>query len=220
VADIGLAHDADGERLGIVTETGEALSEELTLALATDIKLRRGGGSVVTNISTTRAIEAIAARYGAQVIRTPVGQSYISEAMLEHKAVIGGEGNGAVALPEVHATGDSAAAIGLILRELAATGQKVSELIANLPRYAMRKHYVNVAPNLLFSVLNEARKEAEKTKADEIDLSDGIKLSWPDGWLHLRASNTESMIRIIAEATTETRAEELSAWARDRLRVG
>jgi phosphomannomutase len=220
VADIGLAHDADGERLGIVTETGEALSEELTLALATDVKLRRGVGPVVTNISTTRAIEAIAVRYGAQVIRTPVGQSYISEAMLEHKAAIGGEGNGAVALPEVHATGDSAAAIGLILSELAATGQKVSELIANLPRYAMRKHYVNVAPNLLFSVLNEARKEAEKTEADEIDLSDGIKLSWPDGWLHLRASNTESMIRIIAEATTETRAEELSAWARDRLRVG
>lgn len=219
-ADIGLAHDADGERLAIVTETGEPLSEELTLTLTTDIKLRRQAGPVVTNVSTTRAIETIASRYGAPVIRTPVGQSYISEAMLEHQAVIGGEGNGAVALPEVHATGDSAAAISLILSELAATGQKVSELIANLPRYAMRKHYVNVAPNLLFSVLHEARKEAEKTAADEIDLSDGIKLAWPDGWLHLRASNTESMIRIIAEAESESRVTELLNWGLDQIRKG
>lgn len=217
-ADIGFAHDADGERLGIVTETGEPLSEELTLALATDIKLRRQVGPVVTNVSTTRAIETIAARYGAQVIRTPVGQSYISEAMIEHQAVIGGEGNGAVALPEVHATGDSAAAIGLILNELAATGRKVSELVANLPRYTMRKHYVNVAPNLLFSVLHEARKEAEAAGADEVDLSDGIKLSWPDGWLHMRASNTESMIRVITEAENEHRADELLNWAVDRLK--
>lgn len=219
-ADIGLAHDADGERLGIVTETGEPLSEELTLTLVTDIKLRRQVGPVVTNVSTTRAIETIASRYGASVIRTPVGQSYVSEAMLEHQAIIGGEGNGAVALPEVHATGDSAAALSLILSELAATGQKVSELIANLPRYAMRKHYVNVAPNLLFSVLHEARREAEKTEANEIDLSDGIKLSWPDGWLHLRASNTEAMIRIIAEAESESRVTELLNLGLDQIRKG
>jgi phosphomannomutase len=217
-ADIGFAHDADGERLGIVTETGEPLSEELTLAVAADIKLSRTPGTVVTNISTTQAIEKIASRYNSSVIRTPVGSAYISEAMLEHNAVIGGEGNGAVAVPEVHATHDGAAAVGLILEQMAATGKPISELVANLPRYPMLKTHVPVAPNLLFSVLNDIRKEAENANADEIDLSDGVKLSWADGWLHVRASNTEAMIRLIAEAESEERTRELMDWAVDRLK--
>ncbi len=217
-ADIGFAHDADGERLGIVTETGEPLSEEMTLALATEIKLSRTPGTVVTNISTTQAIEKIASRHNSNVIRTPVGAAYISEAILDHNAVIGGEGNGAVVIPEVHATSDSAATIGLMLEQIAKTGERVSELAANLPRYAMLKHYVEVAPNLLFSVLNDVRRDAEKTDAGDIDLSDGIRLSWMDGWLHIRASNTESMIRVIAEAEDEGRANDLMAWAKDRLR--
>ncbi len=217
-ANIGFAHDADGERLGIVTEVGEPLSEEMTLALAADIKLSRAPGPVVTNISTTQAIERIAARYNSEVVRTPVGTAYISEAMLEHHAVIGGEGNGAVAIPEVHATNDSAAAVGLILEQMAKTGKSISELVANLPRYAMLKTHVQVAPNLLFSVLNEIRGEAEGTDADDIDLNDGVKLSWADGWLHVRASNTESMIRVIAEAEDERRTRELMDWALDRLR--
>src|SRR5581483_8466247 len=185
-ADIGFAHDADGERLGIVTETGEPLSEELTLALATEIKLSRKSGAVVTNISTTRTIEAVASRHGASVIRTPVGTAYISEAMLEHRAVIGGEGNGAVALPEVQPTNDSAAAIGLILEHLAGTGMRISEMVAQLPRYTMLKHYVQVEPHLLYSVLQEVRGEVERAGAAEVDLSDGIKLFWPDGWVHIR----------------------------------
>lgn len=217
-ADIGFAHDADGERLAIVTETGEALSEEMTLAIAAEIKLSQTPGMVVTHLSTSGTIEAIAARHNSSVVRTPVGQAYISEAMLEHKAVIGGEGNGAVAIPEIHATNDSAATIGLILEHLAKTGKKISEIAASLPRFTMLKHYVPVAPNKLFSVLNEIRAEAETAGADEIDLSDGIKLTWPDGWLHIRASNTESMIRLIAEAENETRASELLDWAVNRLK--
>ncbi|MGH9803238.1 MAG: phosphoglucosamine mutase, partial [Blastocatellia bacterium] len=217
-ADIGFAHDADGERIAIVTETGEALSEEMTLAIAAEITLSQKPGTVVTHLSTSGTIEAIAARYNSNVVRTPVGQAYISEAMLEHNAVLGGEGNGAVAIPEIHATNDAAATIGLILEHLAKTGQKISAVAAGLPRFTMLKHYVPVAPNKLFSVLNEIRTEAETAGAGEIDLSDGIKLSWPDGWLHIRASNTESMIRLIAEAESEVRAEELLAWARDRLR--
>jgi phosphomannomutase len=226
-ADIGFALDADGERLGVVTETGEPLSEEMTLALATDIKLgmpgragqqRHAPGVVVTNISTTQTIEKIAARYNADVIRVPVGAAYISEAILEHDAWIGGEGNGAVALPEIQATHDSAAAIGLILEQMASTGITASGLAANLPRYTMLKHYVQVEPNLLFSVLNDVREAAEKANADEVDMSDGIKLSWADGWVHVRASNTESMIRVIAEAENDRRAGELMEWARDRLK--
>ncbi len=215
-ADIGFAHDADGERLGIVTEAGEALSEEMTLAIAAEIKLSQTPGVVVTHLSTSRAIDAIAARYNSTVIRTPVGQAYISEAMLEHNAVLGGEGNGAVAIPEIHVTNDAAATIGLLLEHIAKTGKRISEIAAAVPRYTMLKHYVPVAPNLLFSVLNEVRREAEIANADEVDLSDGIKLSWPDGWLHVRASNTESMIRVIAEAESEARANDLLGWAMER----
>jgi phosphomannomutase len=219
-ADIGFALDADGERLGVVTETGEPLSEEMTLALATEIKLRRAPGAVVTNVSTTQAIEKIAARYRSEVIRVPVGAAYISEAILEHNAALGGEGNGAVAIPEVHATSDSAAAIGLILEEMAVTGKLVSELVTSLPRYTMLKHYVQIEPNLLYSALQNVRDETERADATEIDLSDGVKLFWPDGWVHIRASNTESMIRVIAEAEDERRAGELMDWARDRLKQG
>jgi phosphomannomutase len=225
-ADIGFAHDADGERLGVVTETSEPLSEEMTLALATDIKLSGLGGLsqtpgvVVTNISTTQAIEKIAARYGSNVIRVPVGAAYVSEAILEHNAVIGGEGNGAVAIPEIHAAADSAATIGLILEQMARTGKKVSELVANLPRYTMLKYSMKIEPNLLYSAIQNARDESERVGAAEIDLSDGVKLAWPDGWVHIRASNTESMIRVIAEAETEARARELLYWARDQIKKG
>ena len=217
-ADIGFAHDADGERIGIVTESGEALSEELTLAIAAEIVLSQKPGVVVTNLSTSRTIEAIAERYNSAVIRTPVGQPYISEAILENNAVLGGEGNGAVTIPKVQVTNDAAATIGLILEHLAKSGKRISDLSASLPRFTMLKHYVPVAPNLLFSVLNEVRSEAETAGAADVDLSDGIKLSWPDGWLHIRASNTESMIRIIAEAENESRASGLLDWAIDRLK--
>lgn len=217
-ADIGFAHDANGERLGIVTETGEPLSEEATLAIATAIQLQRKSGVVVTHISTSSVIEKIAASYGAQVIRTPVGQSYISEAMLEHQAVLGGEGNGAVAIPEVHCTNDSAAMIGLLLEYLATSGKKISEVAASLPSSVILKRYVPIEPQLLFSKLNEVRNKVESADATSIDFSDGIKLAWPDGWLHIRASNTESMIRVIAEAETDQRARDLLDWAIDRVR--
>lgn len=218
-ADIGFAHDADGERIGIVTEQGEPLLEEMTLAIATEIKLSRTPGGVVTNVSTTRAIDAIAERHrGSFVIRTQVGAAHISEAILEHNAVLGGEGNGAVAIPEIHATNDSAAAIVLILEEMAKSNRSISGIVAGLPRYAMRKKFIQVAPHLLFSVLNEIRDDVESAEATGVDFSDGIKLLWPDAWLHIRASNTESMIRVIAEAETDRRAAELMDWAIDRIR--
>jgi phosphomannomutase len=217
-ADLGFAHDANGERLGIVLETGEPLSEEATLAIATDIKLQQQSGAVVTHISTSSVIEKIAARYNAQVIRTPVGQSYISEAMLEHQAVIGGEGNGAVVIPEVHYTNDSAATMGLILSYLAISGKRISEVAANIPTTFMLKRYVPVAPQLLFSKLNDTRHKIQDADATSIDFSDGIKLTWPEGWVHIRASNTESMLRVIAEADDQQRAHELLDWALDRVR--
>jgi phosphomannomutase len=218
-ADVGFAHDADGERLGIVTEKGEALSEELTLALATYIRLQHRVGPVVTNVCTSSAIDQIAEQYGATVIRTPVGQAYISEAMLEHDAVLGGEGSGGIALPEVHPTHDSAAAIGLILEHLARSNETVSELVDKLPRLSMIKHNIQLEPNRLYSILNRFRLTVERERL-AYDLTDGIKVSLPDGWIHARASNTESMIRVISESADEPRARQLLEWARDRIDRG
>jgi phosphomannomutase len=215
-ADIGFAHDADGERLGIVTEAGHALSEESTLALATRIRLQQSAGVIVTNVSTTGAIEQIAALHGGSVVRTQVGQTYISETMLEHNAILGGEGSGGVTVPQVHLTHDSAAAIGLILEGLARSGQRVSDIIEQLPSLVMLKHNLAVEPNRLYSLLQDFRVAIEREQL-ACDLTDGIRVDLPEGWIHVRASNTESMIRIIVEAEDATKARRLLDWVRDRL---
>ena len=216
-AAIGFAHDADGERLGIVTDLGEPLSEEMTLAIAADIRLRKQPGVVVTNVSTSSAVDVIAARYGGSVVRVPVGQAYISEGLSEHHGVLGGEGSGGITVPEVHLTHDSAAAIGLILEYLAETGERISELVAGLPRLTTLKHNVVVAPHRLYSVMQEFRAAVEE-EGLEVDSSDGIKVRLANGWVHVRASNTESMIRIIVESSEKTAAQELLDWARDRIK--
>jgi phosphomannomutase len=215
-ADIGFAHDADGERLGIVTELGEPLSEELTLALATRIRLERNAGTVVTNVSTTSAIEKIAAVYGGTVVRTPVGQTYISESMIELQGVLGGEGSGGVTVPELHSTHDSAAAVGLILEGLARTGRPVSKFVQDLPRLTMLKYNLPVEPNRLYSVLQNFRIAIEREHLS-CDLTDGIRVLLPQGWIHVRASNTESMVRVIVEAEEMADAHHLLDWVRDRL---
>lgn len=216
-ADIGFAHDADGERLGIVTELGEPLSEELSLPIAAEIRWQQRNGPIVTNVSTGSAIDQLAARYGATVLRTPVGQPYISEAIIEHDAILGGEGSGGIAVPEVHPTHDSAAAIGLILERLASSDIKISDLARQLPSLTMVKYNVEVEPNRLYSLLQNFRLLVESESLDH-DLTDGVKVSLPDGWVHARASNTESMIRLIAEASDAKRAQDLLDWARDRIR--
>lgn len=216
-AAIGFAHDADGERLGIVTDLGEPLSEEMTLAIAADIRLRKKTGKVVTNVSTSSAIDIIAARHGGSVVRTPVGQAYISEGLIEHNGVLGGEGSGGITVPEVHLTHDSAAAIGLILEHLAQTGERISDLVAQLPRLTTLKHNMVVEPHRLYSVLQEFRATVEQ-EGLEVDSTDGIKVTLPGGWIHVRASNTESMIRIIVEASEKAEAQALLDWTRDRIR--
>ncbi len=216
-AAVGFAHDADGERLGIVTDRGEPLSEEMTLAIAADIRLRKKKGVVVTNVSTSSAVDMIAARHGGSVVRTPVGQAYISEGLIEHNGVLGGEGSGGITVPEVHLTHDSAAAIGLILEYLAQSGERISDLVDGLPRLTTLKHNVAVEPHRLYSVMQEFRAAVEQDGL-EVDFSDGIKVALPQGWVHVRASNTESMIRIIVEAEEKAAARELLDWARDRVR--
>lgn len=217
-ADIGFAHDADGERLGIVTDLGEPLSEEFTLAIASDIRLRARPGTVVTNISTSSAVDRIAARYDSKVVRTPVGQAYISEAVVEQNAVLGGEGSGGVTVPEMHATHDSAAAIGLILEHLARSGgERVTDLVQQLPCWTTLKHNVPVSPNRLYSMLQNFRSRVEQ-EGLAYDSTDGVKVTLNQGWAHVRASNTESMIRIIVESEDPSEARQILDWTRDRLK--
>ena len=215
-ADIGFAHDADGERLGIVTELGEPLSEEMTFAIAVEIRLRQSVGAVVTNVSTTSAIDKIASRHGGRVLRTPVGQPYISEGLIECDGILGGEGSGGVTVPELHLTHDSAAAVGLILEGLARSGKSVSNFVEDLPRLTMLKHNLPVEPNRLYSVLQNFRVAIEREQLTH-DLTDGIRVVLPQGWVHVRASNTESMIRVIVEAEETRSAHNLLDWVRDRL---
>jgi len=215
-ADVGFAHDANGERLGLVTADGTAHSEETTLVLAAAISLRGSPGTLVTNISTTRGVDDVAAAHGGTVVRTPVGQSYVSEAMVEHQAVVGGEGNGGVAVPRILCSHDAAAAVGLILEHLARTGRSLRACIDDLPRYEMVKLDFPVKPSEIYSVLQAFRDEIEHDHP-EADVSDGIKVPLRDGWVHVRASQTESLVRIIAEAPTSTRARDMADWARDRM---
>ncbi len=161
-------------------------------------------------------MDAIAARHGGTVLRTPVGQAFVSEAMVETGAVVGGEGSGGVVVPRVQLTHDSAAAVGLILEHMALTGERASELASRLPRLAMLKHDVNVEPNRIHSLLQRLYEELEREGA-EYDQTDGVKVAWPDGWVHVRGSNTESLVRVIAEAEAPARALELLDWARDRV---
>jgi phosphomannomutase len=218
-ADIGFAHDADGERLGLVTADGEALSEERTLTLAAAIALAQVPGTVVTNVSTTRAVDEVAKRHGSTVVRTPVGQSFISEAMLEHHAVIGGEGNGGVAVPRVLVSHDAAAAQGLIIEHMARSGSSLRELVDRLPSFAMVKHDFAEKPSVLYSVLQDFRDTIER-EGLRADTTDGVVVTFDNGWVHVRASQTESMIRVIAEAATPARARDLADWVRDRLGAG
>lgn len=218
-AHLGLVLDADGERLSLVDETGQPLSEELTLPLAVEAALSRRTGPVVTNVSTTGLVDRVAQRHGGTVVRTPVGQAYVSEAIVEHGAVVGGEGNGGVAVPEVHATHDSAATIGLLLRHLAHDGRPLSALVADLPTLVVRKLAVAVPPSTIYSALAELREAVGEVEGATVDHTDGVKILWPDGWVHVRASNTQSLVRIIAEADEAERAQELLDWARERLKA-
>jgi len=186
------------------------------LVLAARLRLERTPGTVVTNVSTTGALEEIAARYQANVVRTPVGQAYISEAMLEHRAVLGGEGSGGVTVPQVQFSHDSAAAIGLILESLAHSDQRISAIARDLPQLVMMKRNVSVEPNLLYSVLQNFRVDVERERLT-YDLTDGIRVMLPEGWVHVRVSNTESLIRLIVEAKNEVDARNLIDWTRDRL---
>ncbi|MCF7823738.1 MAG: phosphoglucosamine mutase [Candidatus Marinimicrobia bacterium] len=209
-ADIGIATDPDADRLAVIDEFGNPLVEEYTLVLAAYHALRNAAEEdrrpIVTNLSTTMALDDLAQRYHRQVIRTPVGEIHVARKMQQVDSLIGGEGNGGVILAESHLGRDSLVASGLILSLLAETGQSIREIANDLPRYEMVKDRISVQGYNPGDILKAL---AEKYASLSPNLEDGVKITWKGRWVHFRASNTEPIIRIFAEGATRTVAASL-----------
>jgi phosphomannomutase len=206
-ADLGLAVDPDSDRLALVSEQGIPLGEEYTLALAVDFMLRLRPGKVVANVSTSRVLDDLAAKHGATVERTPVGEIHVAKHMRASGAVIGGEGNGGVILPEVHLGRDAIAGIALILQHLANSGGTLSELHHSLPQYVMSRRRLHLSERSQIEKTLSAIKE--KYRHENLDTRDGVKILRARSWVQVRASNTEPIVRIMAEAPTAAEAEGL-----------
>lgn len=204
--DVGFAVDPDADRLAIVSERGIPLGEEYTLALAVKFLLGKRRGTVVVNASTTKAIEDVAAEYGSTVERTKVGEIHVAKKMQQIKATIGGEGNGGVILPDIHLGRDAPVAIALTLQHLLEWGESLSELYLSLPQYVMAKRKIELANADLDAMMAEVEKRYSQ---ENCDFTDGIKILWRDSWVHLRKSNTEPVIRIIAEARSKEKADQI-----------
>lgn len=207
-AHLGFALDPDSDRLAIIDENGRYIGEELTLALATLARLRRERGPVVINLSTSRVIEDIAARFGCVCHRAAVGEANVADRMIEVGAVIGGEGNGGVIDPRVGYVRDPFIGMALILGLMAETGRKLSELVNELPRYAIVKDKYTVTPERLPSLFEALTTRWPEAK---VNRDDGLRLDWADRWVQVRASNTEPIVRVIAEAPSAEVASGLCA---------
>ena len=210
-ATVGFAQDPDADRLALVDERGEYIGEEYTLALSVWSVLSRRPGPVAANLSTSRMVDDVAARFGVRVLRTPVGEAHVARTMLAEQCVIGGEGNGGVIDPRICYVRDSLSAMSLVLQLMAATGRSLSQLVADLPRYVqVKQKYEAPRERIDAAVAAVTRAFADHRP----NTADGVRVDLPEGWLHVRASNTEPIVRIIAEARTEAAAEALVARAK------
>jgi phosphomannomutase len=196
-ADIGFAQDPDADRLAIVDEAGTYLGEEYTLALAAKYVFSRESGKAATNLSTSRMLDDIAEDAGGKVIRTAVGEANVAAAMLEHNCIIGGEGNGGVIDLRVGPIRDSLVGIALVLQLMAETGKTVGQLAGEITGYYMSKEKFAAEQTQARQILDLAKKTFTDAK---LDTTDGCRFDFDDGWLHLRASNTEHVMRVIVEA--------------------
>ena len=206
-AALGIAVDPDVDRLAIVDESGTPIGEDYTLAFAVRAvlggKREKGNGKrvVVCNLSTSLVVEDAARDCDAEVVRTPVGEVHVARAILRLAAVIGGEGNGGVMYPALHAGRDAPVAAALLLTLLARSGKRVSELVAAAPRYTIVKAKVERGAGSREQGLTRVYAELQRRFPDaRADTQDGLRLAWRDRWLHVRPSNTEPIIRLIAEA--------------------
>lgn len=203
-ADVGFAVDPDVDRLSLVVEKGTAPGEEYTLALAADFLFSKGARVAACNLSTSRMIDDAAERHGAAVYRAPVGEINVVGKMREVNADIGGEGNGGVIYPPLHYGRDAVLGMALILQYMAERGEKISGLVNSIPRYNVLKSKISIPQEQDWS---QAVKLA--FKGEQMDYRDGIKISIGKSWVHVRSSNTEPVVRIIAEAPSREELESL-----------
>ena len=210
-ADLGIVVDPDADRLAFVENGGRFFGEELTQVVAADFILGKTPGPVATNLSSSRAIDDVAARHGQTVHRSPVGEIHVVRAMQAAGAVIGGEGNGGVILPGLHYGRDALVGTAILLQHLAETGQSLSDVRAGLPAYHIAKHKVELTDGMDARALLDALATRYET-ADGVRVStvDGVKVDLPEGWAHVRASNTEPILRVYTEAQTPEAADALA----------
>ncbi|HEY7568023.1 MAG TPA: phosphoglucosamine mutase [Gemmatimonadaceae bacterium] len=213
-AAIGFATDPDVDRLALVSDAGRAIGEDWTLALAARVVLSRHKGLVVTNLSTSRIVDDVAREFGASVERAPVGEVNVAARMRDRKAIIGGEGNGGVILPELHLGRDAPLAAALALQLLADAGERLSSVVARYPQYAIVKEKLD-RPDAPLDTVYEALRAAFPDA--QVDMQDGLRLAWSDRWVHVRPSGTEPIVRVIAEAPTRSAADELIRQCRQPL---
>ncbi len=212
---LGIVVDPDVDRLALVCEDGQMFGEEYTLVSVADYVLQHTPGNTVSNLSSSRALRDVTSRYlGCSYAAAAVGEVNVTTLMRQTHAVIGGEGNGGVIYPALHYGRDALVGVALFLTLLAKKGMKVSDLRRTYPEYIISKNRKDLTPDmdvdaLLAKVADHYRAEVGGQKA-EVTTIDGVKIDFPDGWVHLRKSNTEPIIRIYSEAATEARAGELA----------
>ncbi|MHB1037321.1 MAG: phosphoglucosamine mutase [Pirellulales bacterium] len=205
-ADIGFCQDPDADRLAVVDEAGRYLGEEYTMAMCVDHVLGHRKGPIVTNCSTSRMSQDVAAKHGVPFFRSAVGEANVVDAMLAHGAILGGEGNGGVIDPRVVLVRDSFVGMALLLDAMAARDQKISALADALPRYEIVKTKIALDREKIPAGLDAMERHFAPAAADRMD---GLRLDWPGKWLLVRGSNTEPIVRAIAEAKTTAEAQRL-----------
>lgn len=207
-SDIGFVVDPDVDRLAIITENGDMFGEEYTLVAVTDYILQHNKGNSVSNLSSTRALRDITEKHGGKYFASAVGEVNVVEMMKAKKAVIGGEGNGGVIYPELHYGRDALVGIALFLTYMAKTGKTCSAIRNKYPNYFISKNKIELHPEfVLEDILTEIQ---DKYKNNPINTVDGVKIEFDNEWVHLRKSNTEPIIRIYSESTSESTAEHLA----------
>ncbi len=210
--DLGVVVDPDVDRLALVCETGEMFGEEYTLVSVADYVLQHTPGNTVSNLSSSRALRDVTHRYaGCEYNAAAVGEVNVTTLMRKTGAVIGGEGNGGVIYPELHYGRDALVGVALFLTLLAKKGMKVSELRKTYPDYIISKNRIDLTAGMdVDGLLKRLADKYNATPGCKVTTIDGVKIDFEDGWVHLRKSNTEPIIRIYSEAHTETRANELA----------
>lgn len=212
-ADVAFVVDPDVDRLAMICEDGTMYGEEYTLVTVADYVLKHTPGNTVSNLSSTRALRDVTRKYGMQYNAAAVGEVNVVTKMKETNAVIGGEGNGGVIYPESHYGRDALVGIALFLSHLAHEGKNVSELRASYPNYFIAKNRIDLTPQTDVDAI--LAKVKEMYKNEEINDIDGVKIDFPDKWVHLRKSNTEPIIRVYSEAATMEAADELGKQIMD-----